>query len=243
MTLINLTQNISYIPSSTKPFSCDVVFIKGRKFTWIFDCGTTKEIADEINRIQTPKNIVISHFHPDHILNLARVNYDNLYVSKYTKKYTFKGTVLESDFITQDYLEQTITANLQNTKNTQSLQNSLAIQNDDKNQIKIFHLPSSHAKGCLCLACGDYCFMGDGTYAKELIGNHYYNAQLLLQMINVMENIDAKYFCLSHDKNFVQNKETVIALYKDIYKRRQEGNPKISVEDFFNADGTVKTDM
>lgn len=225
MTMINLTQNISYIPSSTKPFSCDVVFIKGQKFTWIFDCGTTKEIADEINKIQMPKNIVISHFHPDHILNLARINYDNLYVSKYTKKYTFKGTVLESDFFAQDFLAGSTS------------------QNDDKNQIKIFHLPSSHAKGCLCLACGDYCFMGDGTYAKELIGNHYYNAQLLLQMINVMENIDAKYFCLSHDKNFVQNKETVIALYKDIYKRRQEGNPKISVEDFFNADGTVKTNM
>ena len=228
MTLINLTQNISYIPSSTKPFSCDVVFIKGQKFTWIFDCGTTKEIVDEINRIQTPKNIVISHFHPDHILNLARVNYDNLYVSKYTKKYTFKGIVLESDFFAQDFLDT--------TSQKENLDNQ-------KNQIKIFHLPSSHAKGCLCLSCGDYCFMGDGTYAKELIGNHYYNAQLLLQMINVMENIDAKYFCLSHDKNFVQNKETVIALYKDIYKRRQEGNPKISVEDFFNADGTVKTNM
>ena len=216
MTLINLTQNISYIPSSTKPFSCDVVFIKGQKFTWIFDCGTTKEIADEINRIQTPKNIVISHFHPDHILNLARVNYDNLYVSKYTKKYTFKGTVLESDFFAQDFLDTT------------SQKENLDNQDNQKNQIKIFHLPSSHAKGCLCLACGDYCFMGDGTYAKELIGNHYYNAQLLLQMINVMENIDAKYFCLSHDKNFVQNKETVIALYKDIYKRRHEGNPKSS---------------
>lgn len=226
--MINLTQNISYIPSSTKPFSCDVVFIKGQKFTWIFDCGTTKEIADEINKIQMPKNIVISHFHPDHILNLARINYDNLYVSKYTKKYTFKGTVLESDFFAQDFLDT--------TSKKENLDNQ-------KNQIKIFHLPSSHAKGCLCLSCSDYCFMGDGTYAKELIGNHYYNAQLLLQMINVMENIDAKYFCLSHDKNFVQNKETVIALYKDIYKRRQEGNPKISVEDFFNADGTVKTDM
>lgn len=230
MTLINLSQNISYIPSSTKPFSCDVVFIKGQKFTWIFDCGTTKEIADEINRIQTPKNIVISHFHPDHILNLARINYDNLYVSKYTKKYTFKGIVLESDFFAQDFLDTT------------SQKENLDNQDNQKNQIKVFHLPSSHAKGCLCLACGDYCFMGDGTYAKELIGNHYYNAQLLLQMINVMENIDAKYFCLSHDKNFVQNKETVIALYKDIYKRRHEGNPKISVEDFFNADGTVKTD-
>ena len=229
--MINLTQNISYIPSSTKPFSCDVVFIKGQKFTWIFDCGTTKEIADEINRIQTPKNIVISHFHTDHILNLTRINYDNLYVSKYTKKYTFKGTVLESDFFAQDFLDTT------------SQKENLDNQDNQKNQIKIFHLPSSHAKGCLCLSCGDYCFMGDGTYAKELIGNHYYNAQLLLQMINVMENIDAKYFCLSHDKNFVQNKETVIALYKDIYKRRQEGNPKISVEDFFNADGTAKTDM
>ena len=228
MTMINLTQNISYIPSSTKPFSCDVVFIKGQKFTWIFDCGTTKEIADEINKIQMPKNIVISHFHPDHILNLARINYDNLYVSKYTKKYTFKGTVLESDFFAQDFLDT--------TSKKENLDNQ-------KNQIKIFHLPSSHAKGCLCLACGDYCFMGDGTYAKELIGNHYYNAQLLLQMINVMEKIDVKYFCLSHDKNFVQNKETVLALYKDIYKRRQEGNPKISVEDFFNADGTVKTDL
>lgn len=228
MTMINLTQNISYIPSSTKPFSCDVVFIKGQKFTWIFDCGTTKEIADEINKIQMPKNIVISHFHPDHILNLARINYDNLYVSKYTKKYTFKGTVLESDFFAQDFLDT--------TSKKENLDNQ-------KNQIKIFHLPSSHAKGCLCLSCGDYCFMGDGTYAKELIGNHYYNAQLLLQMINVMEKIDVKYFCLSHDKNFVQNKETVLALYKDIYKRRQEGNPKISVEDFFNADGTVKTDM
>lgn len=220
MTMINLTQNISYIPSSTKPFSCDVVFIKGQKFTWIFDCGTTKEIADEINRIQTPKNIVISHFHPDHILNLTRIDYDNLYVSKYTKKYTFKGTVLESDFFAQDFLDTT------------SQKENLDNQDNQKNQIKIFHLPSSHAKGCLCLSCGDYCFMGDGTYAKELIGNHYYNAQLLLQMINVMENIDAKYFCLSHDKNFVQNKETVIALYKDIYKRRHEGNPKISVEDF-----------
>ena len=119
MTLINLTQNISYTPSSTKPFSCDVVFIKGQKFTWIFDCGTTKEIADEINRIQTPKNIVISHFHPDHILNLARVNYDNLYVSKYTKKYTFKGTVLESDFFAQDFLDTTSKKeNLDNHKST-----------------------------------------------------------------------------------------------------------------------------
>lgn len=243
MTLINLTQNISYIPASTKPFSCDVVFIKGRKFTWIFDCGTTKEIADEINKIQMPKNIVISHFHPDHILNLTRIDYDNLYVSKYTKKYTFKGTVLESDFFTQDFLAQTTSPNSQNSQIAQISHISLNFQNDDKNQIKIFHLPSSHAKGCLCLSCGDYCFMGDGTYAKEKIGNHYYNAQLLLQMINTMEKTDAKYFCLSHDRNFVQNKETVLALYKDIYKRRQEGNPKISVEDFFNVDGTVKTNL
>ena len=82
--------------------------------------------------------------------------------------------------------------------------------------------------------------MGDSTYAKEKIGNHTYNAQLLNDMIKVMEELPVKYFCLSHDKNFVQKKEDVIKLYKDIYSRRKPDNPIISVEDFFNPDGSVK---
>lgn len=211
MALVKINDYISYLPASCKPFSCDVVFIKTNKATWIFDAGMSQAAADEINKIDGSKNIVISHFHPDHIFNLAKVSCDNLYVTKYTKRYTFKGTVLENDTVF-----------------------------DEEPEIKIIQFPSSHAKGCLCLICGDYAFMGDGTYAKEKIGNHTYNAQLLKSMIDVMEDIPCPYFCLSHDRNFIQNKSTVIQLYKDIYARRTPDNPVISVEDFFNADGSVK---
>ncbi|MCR5187823.1 MAG: MBL fold metallo-hydrolase [Treponema sp.] len=211
MSLVKLNENISYLPASKEPFSADVVFIKTNKSTWIFDVGMGSPSYEEIKKIQGPKNVVISHFHPDHLMNLPRITYDNLYLSKYTKRYTFKGRVITeiSSF-------------------------------DEDPQISLVPIPSSHAKGCIALICGDYAFMGDSTYAKEKIGNHTYNSQLLNDMIKVMEELPVKYFCLSHDKNFVQSKESVITLYKDIYSRRKPDDPIISVEDFFNPDGSVK---
>jgi len=211
MPLVNITENISYLPATEKPLSCDIVFIKTNKATWIFDVGLNSEAIKEIKNIQGPKNVVISHFHPDHILNLPRVSCDNLYVSSNTKKYTFRGTVVK------DLLEF-----------------------DEEPKIKILELPSSHAKGCLCLICGDYAFMGDGTYCKPIRGHHTYNAQKLQQMLETMEKIDAKYFCLSHESVFIKDKEAVIALYKDIYARRTPDSPIIDVEDYFNDDGSIK---
>lgn len=211
--LVRLTENISYLPATHKPFSCDVVFIKTADATWIFDVGCSKNTAKIINEISGTKNIVLSHFHPDHTLNLLRISYTNLYVSKYTKKYTLKGTVINSD--TSFYT---------------------------KPAISIILLPSSHTKGCLCLLCGDYAFMGDGTYAKERKGNHTYNAQILKEEIATLERIPSKYVCLSHDPRFVQERVDLIALHKQIYARRNPNNPIISVEDFFNQDGSVKQD-
>lgn len=208
--LIKITDNISYLPATRKPISCDVIFIRTKNATWIFDVGFTKEAAEEINKIEGVKNIVISHFHPDHVWNLRHVKYDNLYVSKNTKRYIFKGTVLTEDTDFED------------------------------GEIKIINLPSSHAKGCLCLLSGDYAFMGDGTYAKERRGNHTYNAQLLKAEIEALEKIPCRYVCLDHDKNFIQKRSDLIVLHKEIYARRKEGNPVISVEDFFNPDGSVK---
>lgn len=211
MDLIKITEEISYLPATEKPLSCDIVFIKTDKSTWIFDVGLNSQAFSEIKKVEGIKNIVISHFHPDHILNLPRLKYDNLYVSKNTKKYTLKGTIIESKLIV-----------------------------NENPQITIMELPSSHAKGCLCLICGDYAFMGDGTYAKPIKGHHTYNAQLLQQMIETMKSIPAKYFCLSHETKFIQEKEKIIELYKDIYARREPNNPIIDVEDFFNSDGSVK---
>lgn len=204
MPIIQLTDCISYLPASEKPLSCDIVFVKTNKATWIYDVGVNSEAADEINKVEGTKNIVISHFHPDHVFNLARVKYDNLYVSKNTKKYVFRGNVIQGKL---DFEEEP--------------------------GISVIELPSSHAKGCLCLVCGDYAFLGDGAYCKPVRGHHTYNTQLLLEMIKTMESLDVRYFCLSHDEHFVQPKPAVIRLYKDIYARRTPDSPIISVEDYF----------
>ncbi len=94
--IVTLTDRISYLPATFKPFCCDVVFIRGNDCTWVFDVGTGEKAAEAVNSVQGKKNIVLSHFHPDHIANLPHVSYENLYVSGYTKKYTFSGTVISN---------------------------------------------------------------------------------------------------------------------------------------------------
>ena len=211
MPLIQITPEISYLPSVETPISSDVVFIKpeGSETTWIFDVGTTSEAAEIINNMEGKKNVVISHFHPDHILNLLKIKYDNLYVTKYTKKYTRVGTIVDSDLEFSD-------------------------------GIKIYPFPSSHSKGALALQYKDYAFLGDATYCHFRLNAREYNVQLLEQMVKRMEQSSAPNFCLSHDKDFVQPKESVLRIYRKILARRKSGNPTINVNDFFNDDGGVK---
>lgn len=215
--MLQINEFISYIPASRNPLSADVVFVKQKKLdgenvTWIYDVGSSKIAADAINAIQGNKNIVLSHFHPDHVLNLVRgLRYDELFVSKYTKHYVRIGNVVEKDF----------TAN-------------------GTPEIKVIRFPSSHAKGCLALLCGEYAFLGDGTYAKEKIGAHTYNAQLLKEEIELLEKLSCTFVCLSHDKNFIQKRTDLIELHKQICARHKDAEPIINVEDFFNMDGSVK---
>ena len=211
MPLINLTPEISYLPSVENPISSDVIFIKpeGSDITWIFDVGTSSEAAELIKAVEGKKNIVISHFHPDHILNLLKVKCDNLYVTKYTKKYTRAGTIVDEELSFPD-------------------------------GIKIYQIPSSHSKGSLVLEYKDYVFLGDATYCHFRLSAREYNVQLLEQMIKKMEEIQAPNFCLSHDKTFIQPKESVLRIYRKILSRRVNGNPTINVNDFFNDDGGVK---
>ena len=211
MSLIQITNEISYLPSVENPISSDVIFIKpeGSDTTWIFDVGTSSEAAELIKAVEGKKNIVISHFHPDHILNLLKVKCDTLFVTKYTKKYTRAGTIVDQDLSFPD-------------------------------GIKIYQIPSSHSKGSLVLEYKDYVFLGDATYCHFRLSAREYNVQLLEQMIKKMEEIQAPNFCLSHDKTFIQPKESVLRIYRKILSRRVNGNPTINVNDFFNDDGGVK---
>ena len=71
--IIKINEQISYLPSTRKPISSEVVFIKGSDCTWIFDTGLTKDAAEAINSIEGKKKVVISHWHPDPTLNLSRI--------------------------------------------------------------------------------------------------------------------------------------------------------------------------
>lgn len=209
--LISLSQNISWLPATQKPFSCDIIFIQDSDssgfFTWIFDVGFGSIAQEQINAVEGRKKIVISHFHPDHIINLPRVTYDELYVSRYTKKYTHSGVVI--------------------------------CEAVESGCVKILPMPSNHAKGCLALLSGKYAFLGDGAFCKYKGIHHVYNPQILKDMIDFMESLDCKYFCLDHEQKFIQPKDEVIALYKSIYARRKnpDGTEKrwINVDDYFQV--------
>lgn len=216
MSLVQLNQFISYLPSQESPLSCDIIFIQTKDATIIFDVGASEQAVEAINSYKGDRVIILSHFHPDHISNLSKIQYSKLYASKNTLKYVTKGT------------EQNITP----------VTSSITISNTPL--VQIMELPSSHAKGCLMMICGEYAFVGDGVYSKPVRGKHSYNAQLLQQMIKTLESIDVKYICLDHDKKFILPKPVIIKLYKDIYSRYDGKNPVIDVEDFFNPDGSVK---
>lgn len=332
--LIKITDEISYLDASEDPISSNVVFIKPKnsQTTWIFDVGLTSLAAQEINAVQGKKIVVISHFHPDHLFNINRISYDELYLSAHTFKYAKKGTVVKNmEFSVENsrlsencsvqvadlhlsedcslqlenfkstenqlaqeggatasfakssanFLEQTASVaenrpanrmaqvenscltedDLEQVENFKSTENQLAqgaenhqtdaFLNEVQNQsaetpqktqnpkIKIMELPSSHAKGSLMLQYGDYVFTGDGTYCTSKNGEHVYNANLLFDEIQTLEKLDCKYLCLSHDKNFVQKKESVLSLHKNIYSRRKSNEAYISVEDFFDSKGNV----
>jgi len=94
MKVISLTKNFSYIPATEEPFTADVVFIRTKDCTWIYDAGTTVEISDYINSIQGQKNLVLSHFHSDHTANIPRIKCDQIYCGKETFKHINQGNIV-----------------------------------------------------------------------------------------------------------------------------------------------------
>lgn len=100
MGLSKITDSIFYIPSTDEPLSADVGIIRtedSEGTVWIFDVGNGEKIAEEINGISERKNIVLSHFHADHITNLDKIDYEGLYAGNFTCKKLKKGVLVEKD--------------------------------------------------------------------------------------------------------------------------------------------------
>jgi glyoxylase-like metal-dependent hydrolase (beta-lactamase superfamily II) len=209
---------------SYEPLSADVVAVRGDSAWWIFDVGACDEAVQFINElphilvddvanlakrdngVRLAKNVVISHFHRDHLLNVQRMcggeislDINALYVGAYTSK-----TFGEIEGVAKNVV-----------------MDPLAF--DDGVQIQILPIPNSHAKGSLALIVDDYVFLGDATYPMVGHGEpDVYNVQILEQQIKLLKSLNASRFCLSHKRGLVRDKDSVIQFLESVYARRQK---------------------
>lgn len=189
--IIRINEHISYIKASTDPLSADVGMVFGDEFLWLFDIGADEAVIAPLNAAEKPKKAILSHFHPDHIGNLGRIALDEIYLGANTFGYTKRGNIVADDIFINDGVE-----------------------------MHIFPLPSSHAKGSLGMESGEYAFLGDATYATMKQGKVCYNASVLKEEIDVLKNLSARYFLLSHDEKFIRPREEVISELEEIYSKR-----------------------
>lgn len=100
---------------------------------------------------------------------------------------------------------------------------------EDGISIEIVPLPATHAKGSLAMCVNEeYTFLGDAAYTAMIKGQTCYNAQLLKSQIEVLDSLKSRFFLLSHDKQFVYEKQDIIALLKKIYDSRDKSGNKYS---------------
>lgn len=92
MKVRKITDKIACLPATESPLSADVGIIRCDDGLWIFDVGSSDEAAATVNELEDKKNIVLSHFHPDHTGNIDRVTYDALYAGAFTCRRLGVGT-------------------------------------------------------------------------------------------------------------------------------------------------------
>lgn len=192
-----IADSIYYFPATESPLSADVGIIQCAEGVWLYDVGSSDEAASAIEVITGNKNVILSHFHPDHAGNTDRVSCDMLYAGKFTcERLGGIGIPVEAHM----YFE---------------------------NGVHLFPLPSCHAKGCLGLEYGAYAFLGDAVYATNKDGRTAYNAGLLKELIAVLKSLEASWFLVSHSVPFVKQKTEVIAELEEIYALRSPREPYI----------------
>ena len=229
--IVKLSDRIQYLQVSYEPLSADVVAVRGDSAWWIFDVGACDMAVDFINAlprnpvsenasqgalenresaapvsIPLQKNIVISHFHREHLLNVVRhcdgevsLDFDTLYVGSHASKVVGEVAGREKNVVTSP------------------------ISFDDGVKIQILPIPNSHAKGSLALIADDYVFLGDATYPMVGHGTpDVYNVQILEQQIKMLKSLSPTHFCLSHKRGLVRDKSSVIQFLESVYARRQK---------------------
>ena len=68
-----LTGQVGYLPATESPLSAAVGLVRTDEMLWVYDLGSTPDVAAAVNALPGKKTVVLSHFHPDHMGNLGRV--------------------------------------------------------------------------------------------------------------------------------------------------------------------------
>lgn len=199
---------ISYIPASLEPLCADIFVIDGQESTWLYDVGNGEKALSELNMYlgKSTKSggvkAVISHFHPDHMENLSKIDLTACFLGKNTFGYTGFGNIVEDDIYINDGVK-----------------------------LHIFQLPSSHAKGSVGLEVNQkYAFLGDAAYTTKKDGKYVYNTQLLNEQIKKLKSLKAQYFVLSHSKELVVEREACIKELEEIYVRRDRNSAYVVIQ-------------
>lgn len=201
---ISIDGRLFYWKATQEPLSADIGVLEGDKYTWIFDVGNGPEAAACLRSLPGPKKAVLSHFHQDHIGNWREAELETLYQGAHTFQYTGAGEVVRG-----------------------------SLTMEDGALIRLFEIPSSHAKGCIGMEVDEkYAFLGDATYCtvKYTQGRPAYNANLLADEIKVLRAVKAPCFLLSHDDAYMRKKEDVLAELEEIYARRNPQSAYIFLE-------------
>ena len=161
--IIRLNNLISYISPTENPLSANVVMIQGKDALWLYDVGNHPDIPQVIEQFRDGRNVnvILSHFHEDHIGNLPGMGVDEVYQGKYTHRHTGMGT--------------------------------------------------------------------DALYSMQKCGHNLYNAGILKDEINVLQNIKAEKFMLSHRTPFEKPKGIIMRWLGEIYDRRVKGEVYIEI--------------
>lgn len=216
--LRNLTENISVLPASSNPLSADVGIVYGRERVYLYDVGANEYSMNYINSIDKKKSVILSHFHQDHMGNIGLINCDTVYGGRESIKHLPDNIVREGIMHTADSIGE-----------VQSICVTEKEHIEDGISIEIIPLPSTHAKGSLAMCVNEeYTFLGDATYTAMIKGQVCYNAQLLKSEMEVLDSIKSRYFLLSHDEQFVYEKQEIIDSLKKIYDSRDKSKSKLS---------------
>lgn len=89
-----ITSSIHYIERSFNPLSSDIAIIDDGGIKWLFDVGNN---IDSIKELNGEYNVVISHFHIDHIGSINNINAKKIYLSKQSYKHINRGIIVDKD--------------------------------------------------------------------------------------------------------------------------------------------------